>query len=222
MLGERGLLLALVQVRPDSGGQADPQPRPGQLHRRQPLHGSARSEEGEPKQPLRQATRAGLRCVDGPRSGDVDGHVRHRSPDHGSHTPSVRTKPVTSWLTVNVGVVLRRRSAVWFVTQTCLASVLAPAGPTLTGLRCGRRRPMGRPLLVQGDDEVHHERGPPGLVRRAQAGARVAVEVLVERDQVAPPLVALEQLDVCRALAADRTRRAETGSPSAAARSSAI
>src|SRR6185503_11783733 len=54
----------------------------------------------------------------------------------------------------------------------------------------------GGALGVEGDDEVHHERGPAGLVGGAQPATVVAVEVLVERDEVAPPLVALEQVAV--------------------------
>ena len=47
---------------------------------------------------------------------------------------------------------------------------------------------------LQIQDQVDDQRGPPGLVRGAQPGAGVAVEVLVERQQVVPGRVALEQL----------------------------
>src|SRR5262245_31106604 len=44
------------------------------------------------------------------------------------------------------------------------------------------------------EDEVGDERGPPGLVRRPEPGAVVAVEVLVERHVVLPRRVGLELL----------------------------
>ncbi len=47
---------------------------------------------------------------------------------------------------------------------------------------------------VQGHDLVDHQCGPSGLVRGPEAHAGVAVEILVERDQVPPALVLLEQL----------------------------
>src|SRR5919199_192784 len=43
------------------------------------------------------------------------------------------------------------------------------------------------------NEKFRDERGPAGLMARADAGARIAVEVLVERNQVVPVLVALEQ-----------------------------
>src|SRR5262245_21679731 len=48
-----------------------------------------------------------------------------------------------------------------------------------------------RPPLV---DQRRHQTGPAGLVAGAEAGAVVAVEVLVKEDQVAPVRVALELL----------------------------
>src|SRR3712207_1458712 len=52
------------------------------------------------------------------------------------------------------------------------------------------------PLLaaVEAEEKVAHQRGPPGLVRRAQALAGVSVEVLVEVDVVAEVRVALQLL----------------------------
>src|SRR5438067_8396067 len=49
-------------------------------------------------------------------------------------------------------------------------------------------------LAHPADDQVGDEAGPPGLVRGSEAGAGVAVEVLVERDQVVPGRVLLEEL----------------------------
>src|SRR5581483_10294032 len=43
------------------------------------------------------------------------------------------------------------------------------------------------------DDEVGDEAGPAGLVRRAETGPGVAVEVLVKQDRVAPGRILLEQ-----------------------------
>src|SRR3954464_6406008 len=43
-------------------------------------------------------------------------------------------------------------------------------------------------------DEVGHQAGPPGLVRRAEAGAVVTVEVLMERNEVVPGRIGLELL----------------------------
>jgi len=40
--------------------------------------------------------------------------------------------------------------------------------------------------LGQALDQPGHEAGPPGLVRGAEPGAVVAVEVLIEEDQVPP------------------------------------
>ena len=54
------------------------------------------------------------------------------------------------------------------------------------------------------DDQVGDEPRPARLVRRAEPGAGVAVEVLVERDQVMPGRVALEQLVRRRRPAASR------------------
>ena len=45
-------------------------------------------------------------------------------------------------------------------------------------------------------DEVGYQAGPASLVARAHTSAVVAVEVLVERDVVAPMRVALEQVDL--------------------------
>ena len=83
----------------------------------------------------------------------------------------------------------------------------APNGP-IRALPWRRRARTGR---AAGD-----EAGPPGLVAGAEAGAVVAVEVLVEQDQVAPVRIVLE-LGACRRRpAAGRRRRAGT-SPTAAA-----
>src|SRR4051794_11376980 len=43
-------------------------------------------------------------------------------------------------------------------------------------------------------DEVGHQAGPPGLVGRAEAGAIVTVEVLMERNEVVPGRIGLELL----------------------------
>src|SRR5262245_15954386 len=42
-------------------------------------------------------------------------------------------------------------------------------------------------------DQIGDETGPSGLVARADTGAGVAVEVLVEEDQIAPVRVGLER-----------------------------
>src|SRR4051812_24706371 len=67
-------------------------------------------------------------------------------------------------------------------------------------MRAVGRHPSGRsvpshpssPRRVE--DQVGDERGPAGLVRRSQAGAVVAVEVLVEEEVVLPRGVALQAL----------------------------
>ena len=52
--------------------------------------------------------------------------------------------------------------------------------------------------------QLRHQAGPSGLMARADAGAVVAVEVLVEQHQVPPVRIALIQLDCRRAPAAGR------------------
>src|SRR5262249_15851297 len=53
----------------------------------------------------------------------------------------------------------------------------------------------GRPAPAL-DEQVGDQAGPAGLVGRPQAGAGVAVEVLVEGDQVVPSGIALEELAI--------------------------
>src|SRR5262249_43555105 len=45
-------------------------------------------------------------------------------------------------------------------------------------------------------DELGHDAGPSGLVARTEAGARVAMEIFVERDEVAPVRIGLELLPI--------------------------
>ena len=52
-----------------------------------------------------------------------------------------------------------------------------------------------RDLIV---DELCHKSCPACLVTRAQPGAIITVEVLVEQHQVSPVRITLEQLDVTR------------------------
>jgi len=63
-------------------------------------------------------------------------------------------------------------------------------------------RPGHRPLavlehgigveLAQALDQPGHQAGPPGLVGRTEPGSVVAVEVLVEQDEVTPVRVVLK------------------------------
>ncbi len=96
-----------------------------------------------------------------------------------SVTPRARRKPSAAG---------RREARAWEVHAD--QSSRHPAGkPSRDG--SSRPRVLGSPAA---DDQVGDEPRPAGLVRRAEAGAGVAVEVLVERDQVVPGRVALEQL----------------------------
>src|SRR5215469_90587 len=47
--------------------------------------------------------------------------------------------------------------------------------------------------LAEGLDQPGNQASPPGLVRRAEPGPVVAVEVLVEQQEVAPVRIVLEQ-----------------------------
>src|SRR5579884_4344690 len=53
---------------------------------------------------------------------------------------------------------------------------------------------LGRRVGTATDEQIGDEPRPAGLVRSAEAGARVGVEVLVEREQIVPGGVLLEQL----------------------------
>ena len=69
------------------------------------------------------------------------------------------------------------------------------------GRRYGRASGQCRSLstvrveLAEALDQPGHQAGPPGLVRGAEPGPVVAVEVLVEEDEVPPVRVLLEQPD---------------------------
>src|SRR5262245_4255905 len=59
--------------------------------------------------------------------------------------------------------------------------------------QCSRSaRPMLAPVLLK---ELGHKPGPAGLVAGAEAGASLAVEVLVEEDEVLPVRIRLERLE---------------------------
>src|SRR6266540_6872214 len=68
-----------------------------------------------------------------------------------------------------------------------------PAASIRYSGQCRRRTP--RMLLATLLQELGDQAGPAGLVAGADAGPAVAVEVLVEQDQVAPVGIALEQLE---------------------------
>ena len=81
-----------------------------------------------------------------------------------------------------------------------------PAAPPARRSRLrllGPRRPQRvadrRHRAVPAPDQVGHDPGPPGLVRRAEARAVVAVEVLAEDEVVLPGRVGLQPLDAAEA-----------------------
>ena len=74
---------------------------------------------------------------------------------------------------------------------------------------------------IPADDQVGDYPGPAGLVRGAEARARVAVEVLVERDQPVPGRILVEQPVADRTPAACRPRGAGRSRSAAPASSSA-
>src|SRR5215212_4617601 len=79
---------------------------------------------------------------------------------------------------------------------------MSPARAVLYGRRATRRTPgtvagpCSRAEVRSPGDQVGDEPGPARLVRRAQALAGVAVEVLVERDHAVQGGVVLEAHDV--------------------------
>ena len=79
------------------------------------------------------------------------------------------------------------------------------------------RRPPSAPASARraAHDEVGHQRGPTGLVRRAEPGADVAVEVLVEEHVVAP---ARDRRTAARCRGTAAARRALGGTARSTAR----
>src|SRR5687768_15950899 len=78
-------------------------------------------------------------------------------------------------------------------TIVCQTQRTRPTKSRAAGSRCpGRRRRRSALAPARLLDELGHEAGPPGLVAGAEAGAVVAVEVLVEQDEVAPVRILLE------------------------------
>src|SRR6266704_7004536 len=86
------------------------------------------------------------------------------------------------------------------MSPTALACRVPTAALCRMARSCATRssnRPHSVPCPETGgvpQDQVDDEAGPAGLVRGAEAAPGVAVEVLVERQQVVPVRVGLEQL----------------------------
>ena len=135
--------------------------------------------------------------------GDLKGYKVHaildlarRFPDHrfvllgddGQKDPEVY-RAVQARLKGRVAAILIRQVPGVKVTPGRLAGMIPfhhgrtppPPWPPAASSAAPAPRPSPSPR-----DEVRHQAGPPGLVHRPEAGAGVAVEVLVEEEQVVP------------------------------------
>src|SRR5689334_15351500 len=116
-------------------------------------------------------------------------HKKSVTPSKTPHKGSGSSGPaIISWL---LGLAWPRR---W-------VEVLVGANDGLTWRLVGRREvrllaPDERRLVIERGEQVHDagdQAGPAGLVVRPQPGAVVAVEVLVEREVVAPVRIVLKR-----------------------------